>query len=145
MLKKKRYILRGEEQLRNCLRYLTEEVTLPDGKEQKKPYAVTIEPHVESLSREQQGWFHFLCEYLGNQIGYTEGEIKDMVKERVFGVDEKMGPDGKVYRFVKSSQYTEDGKKRNKIDYGRLIDGVYLLGGEAGVILPEPDKFRRAS
>jgi len=145
MNESKTYILRSDLQLRNCLRYLTEEVTMPDGKKQKRPYEVVIRPHIGGLTAEQRGGFHWLCKILGNELGYTEGEIKDMVKARVWGYDEKVGPDGKVYQFLRSSERNEDGRKKNKIEYAPLIEGVYQLGSEAGVVLPNLDPMRMAS
>lgn len=142
MIPEKTYILISDLQLKNCLRYLTEEVTLPSDT-QKRPYEVIIKPHVNSLSAQQRGWFHRLCEMISNDTGYTPEEIKMMVKEREWGSEIKTGPDGKQYKFVRSSERNEQGRKTNKVEYGALIEGAYRLGADAGIVLPNPDRFTR--
>ena len=134
MLTEKRYILRSELQLKNCLRYLTEEVTLPDDK-QKKPYAVIIKPHVESKTEDQREGFHWLCKMLGDELGYSLLEIKEMCKRECMGTKTV-----KVGSCVQ--EITGSSESLNIIQYGELIDTVYRLGAEAGVVLPILDKYR---
>ena len=143
-LEERRFILLDDARVDNCIRTIKEMAPrrFPGGGF-RRPYRVTIEPDFQDLTVEQRGGFHFLCGLLGKQTGYTEGEIKEMVKERVWGRDEKIGPDGRVYQVLRSSEHDLDGKTTNVIDYAALIDDVYILGGEAGVVLPILDRFRK--
>lgn len=131
----RRYILRGPNNVRNCIRHITEEVPLPEGKQ--RPYVVIIKPHVESLTEEQRNGFHWLCKMLGDELGYTLHEIKEMVKQECLGT--KLVRIGEHEREV-----TPSSEKLNKLQYSELIEGVYRLGAEAGVYLPTLDRWRVA-
>ena len=94
-------------------------------------WAVTIEKHVVSKSREQRGWFHLLCQILGDQIGMHPGDIKEIAKAKLMG--------WKQVSFGGVTLTMADGhSEKLKMDqYSRLIEIVYELAGEAGMALPE--------
>jgi len=100
---------------------------------------IIIQPHRKSHSDDQRGALHFLCQEFGDRLGYTLGETKEMVKKYVYGTRHVRIGD-KVYEVTESSEVNEEGEPRDVIDYGRLIDGVYLLAAEAGEVLPILDK-----
>ena len=136
MLERKRFIIdpenkRAEEVRANGIRYLqTLEIT--------KPVEVIIRRYRRSLTDEQRGWFHKLCTMLGDEVGEQMGDIKQMVKQRVYGTEEHY-VGGKAYTITPSSETDDEGEKRSVFDYAKLTDEVYRMGGEAGVSLPEPD------
>ena len=92
---------------------------------------VIIRPYKENKTGEQRNWFHKLCQILGDECGYTKGEIKEMVKHEVLGT--KQVTIGGKTREVAESSEAEDRK-----GYSLLIDGIYRIGAEAGIVLPNP-------
>ncbi len=98
------------------------------------PMSVTIEPYIEGHSKEQRALFHVLCRQWGNQVGYTEGQVKEAIKQHVYGTDSiELG--GKCITVTGSTETTSDGKLRDKSDYSELIEHAYRLAAEDGVIL----------
>ena len=98
------------------------------------PMMVTIEPFIEGHSDDQRALFHSLCRELGREVGYTEAEVKEYVKQEILGTRSiKIGDNEKTV--VCSSEYDESGKKRDKISYSELIDGLYRIAAQAGVNL----------
>ena len=69
--------------------------------------------------------------------------MKLVVKERVWGAEEKVGPDGRMYKFIRSSERDEQGRPTSKMDFSPLIDECYILGGELGIRLPVLDKWHK--
>ena len=94
----------------------------PDG------YVVTIEEPDKTPS--QRGLFHLLCDALGQEIGMRPGDIKELAKAQIFGY--KTVKLGGIELTVADGSSEGLGKK----GYGQLIDVVYQMAAEAGVILP---------
>jgi len=95
---------------------------------------VTIEPYIEKHSKEQRALFHVLCREWGNQVGYTEGQVKEAIKQHVYGTDSvEIG--GRQVTVTGSTERTADGKIRDKTDYSELIEHTYRLAAEDGVVL----------
>jgi len=95
---------------------------------------VTIEPYIEKHSKEQRALFHVLCRQWGNQVGYTMGQVKEAVKQHVYGTDSiEIG--GRTVVVTGSTEVTADGKLRDKADYSELIEHTYRLAAEDGVVL----------
>lgn len=98
------------------------------------PLLLTVEPYIEGHSKEQRGLFHALCRQWGNEVGYTEGQVKEAIKQHVYGTDTvEIG--GKVVTVTGSTEHTAEGKIRDKKDYSELIEHTYRLAAEDGVIL----------
>lgn len=141
MTEPRRFILWTDQQVRNCLEFISG-LSLPDGRRMKRPFQVEISKHVQSLTEEQRGGLHLLLSILARETGYRVPELKQVVKERVFGVEEREGPDGRLYRFVRSSE------DANKLEYSDLIEECYILGADLGIRLPALDprlRKRRAA
>ena len=98
------------------------------------PIEITIEPYVEKHSNEQRALFHVLCREWGNQAGYTEGQVKEAIKQHVYGTD-TVNIGGRAVEVTGSTERTADGKLRDKTDYSELIEHTYRLAAEDGVIL----------
>ena len=141
MKNRRTFVLDNERIRENCLRCIREDVPLPDGKKRKRPFRVIIEPDIADKSAEQRGGFHFLCDFLGQATGYSREEVKDLVVREILGTKQiKIG--GRVQE-VRMSSESNDGEAVDVIEYNTLIDGIYRIGGEAGIVLPILDKFRR--
>lgn len=96
-------------------------------------YKVTIEEYVPDITMEQRGFFHVLCSLIGEATGYTQGEVKQLVKKYLWGtVHVEIG--GTEYEVLQSSE------KANRAEYSQLIEAAYQIGAEAGVPLPPPLK-----
>jgi len=103
--------------------------------DQGKDWDVTIKRHANNKTIEQRGFFHLLCAEFAQQTGMQPGEIKEIAKAKIFG-----------WRKIEYGGITlvvADGhsEQLNATRYGELIDSVYMLAGEAGINLPEPDKY----
>ena len=95
---------------------------------------VTIEPYVEKHSKDQRNLFHALCRQWGNECGYTMGQVKEAIKQHVYGTDSiEMG--GRTVTVTGSTEVDADGKIRDKTDYSELIEHTYRLAAEDGIIL----------
>ena len=97
---------------------------------------ITIKPHRREKTQSQRGWFHKLCKIYGDEVGLTQGQVKDIVKAQILGwrhvtirgVDIVV-PDGS----------SED---LSRMEYSDLIETLYRLASESGVVLPNPDLRR---
>lgn len=101
-----------------------------------KVWDVEIKEYKKPKSVRQRGWFHSLCSMLGNELGIPAGQVKELAKAQVLG-----------WRVVTLGGITfpvADGssEKLNRMEYADLIDVLYRLAAEAGVVLPEADRWR---
>lgn len=135
-MKARRFVLddtdkRSELWRANCLAYI-KALKAP------KPMEIIVRRYKRDKTAEQRGWFHSLCTLLGADVGYSMGAVKEIVKQRVFGTDTvAVGP--RTYTVTPSSERDDDGEERKTDEYAKLIDEIYLLGAEAGIVLPDPD------
>lgn len=90
---------------------------------------VVVRKHKCEKSVNQRAGFHFLLKIISDETGYTVEEVKELVKQRCFGSEEKK-IFGEVIFLPKSSETL------NRKEYSELIEGVYRLGAEAGILLP---------
>ena len=96
------------------------------------PVQVEIKPYKKDKTAEQRGWFHKLCGLISGETGYTQGEVKELIKKHIIGT--KVVCIGSVAREV-----TESSEKLNREEYSSLIDGAYQIGAMAGIQLPNPE------
>ncbi len=92
-------------------------------------YQLTLGPARKEKSHAQRKLFHKLCTEAGKELGYTMGQIKEMVKEEHFGREEILAPNGKLYLVVQSSEESD------RIDYSALIETLLRWAAENGVPL----------
>ncbi len=97
----------------------------------KRPMVVEIKLFVKSKTSEQRAWFHTLCTMLGNELGYTMGEIKEIVKKHTLGSKEVLVGD-------LSFEVTASSESLKREGYSQLIESVYQLAAQAGIVLPNP-------
>lgn len=104
-----------------------------------KVWDIEIKEYRKPKSVSQRGWFHTLCKMLGDELGIPEGQIKELAKAQLFGW-RQVTLGGVTFPVADGSS-----EKLNKLEYSGLIETVYRLGSEAGVSLPEADRFRRVA
>lgn len=99
---------------------------------------IEIKEHRKPKSVSQRGWFHALCKMLGNELGIPAGQVKELAKAQILG--------WRVVTLGGISFPVADGSSENlnRMEYSDLIEQVLMLAAEAGVILPDADRFRRA-
>jgi hypothetical protein len=91
----------------------------------EKPVKVTVSEYKENKTDEQRSAFHILCRVLGQELGYNENEMKQVIVAEVYGSQQVLGHE--VY------QSTE---KLKRDDYASLITQIYIIAGGLGVQLP---------
>jgi len=101
-------------------------------------FDITITKHVTSKTAEQRGWFHKLCALLGDELGMHSGDIKEIAKARLFGWRQV------EYGGVTLTLADGSSERLNAKRYGQLIEVIYMLAGDSGIVLPEADKYRRS-
>lgn len=94
-----------------------------------KRFKITVEDYIEDKTAEQRGFFHALCKVFSDETGYTPEEIKQLCKVELMGTT-VVTIAGRDVEVVKSSETL----RRN--EYSELIETIYRLAAEAGVILP---------
>lgn len=99
-----------------------------------KPKIVMIGDYAKDKTAEQRSWFHALCKILGDETGYTLDEVKELVKKDILST--KIVKIGGI-----SKEVTKSSEKAKRDEYSELIDGIYRIGAEAGVVLPNPRRF----
>lgn len=97
---------------------------------------ITIKEYKHRKTDEQRGWFHTLCGMLGKETGYSQEEIKEIIKREALGVS-TITMNNLTYEVVNSSE------KANREQYSHLIDTIYRIAGEMGYVLPNPDLRKR--
>ncbi len=97
-----------------------------------KAVDVLISLHKEPKTPAQQGWFHYLCRYFGDEVGLNEGQVKEVVKAQKFGW--KYISIGGIDMPIAGGS-SED---LDKVEYSELIEILNRLAAESEVILPNP-------
>ena len=122
----KRWVLRSEEVRDKCLKNLSEVVL-----EKEKPMEVVLRSYKKNRSLEQNDMFHGWCGAIADSTGHTKAEIKDILVETVFGVEEYLNLNGEVRSRVRS---TSD---LNTNEMSDLIERTIQVGAELGASPPE--------
>lgn len=104
-------------------------------------YELELRPRRKEKTNAQRNYFHKVCELIGKQLGYTKGQVKEMVKEYHFGEDVITTPSGRVYRVIQSSE------DEDRHGYNDLIDSALRWGAENGAPVddPRPMDMRKAA
>lgn len=97
---------------------------------------VTINPHKRAKTSNQRNWFHKLCSIFGDEMGLTQGQVKDIAKAQIVG-----------WRHVKVGGVdivVPDGSSEdmNRLEYSEMIEALYRVAAESGIALPSPDHYR---
>lgn len=94
-----------------------------------RPMEVIIRPYKADKTAEQRGWFHKLCEFAGEAYSVPAWKVKEAVKEELFG-KEVVRIGGKTREVTRSSE------SLNRKEYSDLIETLYRMAAEDGIILP---------
>lgn len=98
------------------------------------PLECTIQPYIEGHSDKQQGMWHKMVREFARSTGYTEAELKEILKQEILGTIE-VEFNGKKREITPSSQQGPDGNLTDKEFYSHLIDETYRIAAEMDVIL----------
>jgi len=92
---------------------------------------VIIRKREHLKTAEQRNFWHLLCRLYGQELGYTEQEMKEAIKHNVLGstVVTIAGEDKEV---------TKSSEKQSREGYSHLIDETYRLAAMDGIQLPAP-------
>ncbi len=122
----KRFIINSKEVRANAV----QAVSQIKGEEQLE---VVIQRHKKRKTDEQRSFWHVLLSILGEETGYTLGEVKYLVKAAVIG-SETVSVGNMTVEVVPSSE------KQDRERYSELIEATYQIAAEAGIELP-PARF----
>lgn len=92
---------------------------------------VIIRKREHSKTAEQRNFWHLLCRIYGQEVGYTEQEMKEAIKHHVLG-------SVVVTIAGKDKEVTQSSEKQSREMYSRLIDETYRLAAMDGIQLPNP-------
>lgn len=98
-----------------------------------KPKQVEIKDYKKDKTAEQRSWFHTLCGLLGEELGYTKGEMKECIKQEEIGTKE-------IVIGGATRQITASSERLSREDYSKLIETTYRIAAEVGVVLPNPTR-----
>ena len=93
---------------------------------------IIVRPARKEKTTSQRGYWHVVLDELGVELGYTRGQMKEIIKQEYYGADVVRLPSGQTYEIVQSSE-AED-----REGYGRLIDFTLQVASEQGVTLRDP-------
>jgi hypothetical protein len=113
------------------LRQIAEEIVRLDVGEGRVA-EILVRPARKEKTASQRGYWHAILEQFGQAVGYTRGQMKEVVKRQYYGVDTIRFPSGASYEIVESSEYED------RAGYGRLIDFTLALAAEQGVRIEDP-------
>ena len=124
-----KFILKDENIVANCVAHLKSyefqrerEGTL---------FEVTIKPYKKDVTAEQRAFFNgVLVRAISQETGYSEAEVKEMVKKYTHGVNE--------VTIGNSTHYVTTSSESGREKMSELIEGAYRLAAEANIQLPPP-------
>jgi hypothetical protein len=99
----------------------------------KKEFDVTIKPHKRAKTSSQRNWFHKLCSIFGDEMGLTQGQVKDIAKAQILGWKHV------VIRGVDIVVPDGSSEELSRLEYSELIESLYRVAAESGVALPSPE------
>ena len=91
---------------------------------------LTIGTARKEKTHNQRKVFHALCTEAGRALGYTPGQVKEIVKREHFGTEDITDRQGRVYRDVVQSSEEAD-----REEYSDLIETLLRWAAENGVPL----------
>lgn len=94
-----------------------------------KKFRITVEDYKEDKTAEQRNWFHTLCGILGNELGNTKGQMKEIIKKELMGTEIVMVGNVK-------HEITRSSEELGRQEYSQLIETCYRVGADMGIILP---------
>ena len=98
-----------------------------------KEFDVTISPHKRAKTSSQRNWFHKLCSIFGDEMGLTQGQVKDIAKAQILGWKHV------VIRGVDIVVPDGSSEELSRLEYSELIESLYRVAAESGVALPSPE------
>jgi hypothetical protein len=90
---------------------------------------IEIRPRRKEKTHQQRKLWHAMLKEFGESIGYTLPQIKQVVKQKIFGTEWVNLPDGTKLEITQSSE------DEDRYGYARLIDETMRIAAEQGVLL----------
>jgi len=118
------FILRDETILKNCLDVIQQSIGC----------TVEIKPYKKTRSGRQNRLYWTLLGIIAKDAGYELDDLHTAVKVRFLGADEKLIA-GQLVTVPKSTTGL------NTREFTELVDKVYALGAQMGIVLPVPSYF----
>jgi hypothetical protein len=114
-----RYSLDNQAQADQAKEYLNQAI--------RNKWKIELIRKSNQRSLPQNAFFHLLCTYLGNQLGYTKDEAKTYIKRHMSDVFvyEKNGN-----KFMRSSA------DLNQQEMSAVMERLYMLAADLDVVLP---------
>jgi hypothetical protein len=101
----------------------------------KKAHDITIEPHKASRSKQQNAYMHVLFRLISKETGYTEDEVKDMIKDSLNLWVTRTRKDGTQFEALRSTaEMTTD-------EMSNLIDQTLVICSKLGIKYPDRRHF----
>jgi len=122
----KKFILHDRAIQANCINYLKSY--------HGKKIEVEIKLYTADQTDSQRGYFHWGCDIFAKAVGYTPGEIKQYIKEELWGTEEVFI--NGLKRPLNRTKSMAKGKT-NKLDYSDAIECMLRLAAEAEVHIPD--------
>lgn len=114
-----RYTLSDKSQAEAAKEYLNQAI--------RNGWKIELTRKVAQRTLPQNAFFHLLCAFLGNELGYTKDEAKTYIKRHISDVFvyEKNGE-----KFMRSSA------DLTKEEMAKVMDRLYMLAADLDVVLP---------
>lgn len=119
-----RVIVRDEGQLRGAFAGFVQKM-VPG-----KPYEVWIRPFKARRSLDQNAKMHVMIRELGKHLGYSEAEMKDVVKN-------EYGPKRTVRVGDRDHVIPKSTADYNVEEAGEMIEVLHMIGAETGCVFQE--------
>jgi len=115
-----RAIIRTSDDIRKFANQISDKLT-------GKPYQIDIRPFKRSRTLPQNAKLHAMIRSLGLHCGYTDSQMKDIVKQE-FGTVKVVELGGRIVEVAKpTSEY-------NVEELAMVIEHLYQLGAEIGCV-----------
>lgn len=119
-----RYILRSRVAKDNAIQAIANIAPSMD-----RPMEVVVRRFKLDKTAEQRGWFHKLCEIAAEHYHVPAWKIKQAVKMELFGYE--------VVEFGgKKIPVTRSSEDLDRKEYSQLIDKLYRMAADDGIVLP---------
>jgi hypothetical protein len=125
----KKFRLRDSDIIQNCAKYILSDEMRKEC--ERKEHEVIIQEYKKDVTAEQRAFFNgVLVRAISQETGYSEAEVKEMVKKYTHGVNE--------VTIGNSTHYVTTSSESGREKMSELIEGAYRLAAEANIQLPSP-------
>ena len=95
------------------------------------PLEIVVREPRREKSHDQRKLWHAMLAEIALDLGYTPGQVKQLIKSEYYGVERVRLPDGATYEIIQSSE------DEDRAGYSRLIEFTMQFCAEHGVNIQE--------